>query len=434
MFTNPAPLALTVEALRKGEAELIAYVDEMCDRVEKLDPEVEAILPEPDRRKRLHAEAKELQERYANPNDRPLLYGALVAVKDIIHVSGFVTRAGSKLPPELFSGPEATCVRWLRKAGALILGKSVTTEFAYFEPGPTRNPQNLNHTPGGSSSGSAAAVAAGFCQLALGSQTIASVTRPAAFCGVVGFKPTLNRVPTRGLVHFSRAVDQMGFFTQDMAGTALASAVLCQAWRSVPEPQTLPALGVPEGPYLEQAEPEGLEAFGQQLSKLVDMGCNIKRVPTLSHIDEVNNLHRRMIFAEFAQEHDEMYARYAPHYSPKTAEIIEIGKKVSEDELTSARANCTQLRAQLEKQMAQAGIDLWVCPSAPGPAPAGIQATGDPIMNLPWTHAGLPVITLPAGRAENGLPLGLQCVAPFGADEYLLAWCMMLADRMGGHN
>jgi Asp-tRNA(Asn)/Glu-tRNA(Gln) amidotransferase A subunit family amidase len=434
MFTNPAPLALTVEALRKGEADLIAYVDEMCDRVEKLDSEVEAILPEENMRKRLHAEAKELQERFANPKDRPPLYGVLVAVKDIIHVSGFVTKAGSEVPPEFFSGPEATCVRWLREAGALILGKSVTTEFAYFQPGPTRNPQNLNHTPGGSSSGSAAAVAAGFCQLALGSQTIGSVTRPAAFCGVVGFKPTLNRVPTRGLVYFSPVVDQIGFFTQDMAGMALASAVLCQAWRSVPEPQTMPALGVPVGPYLEQAEPEGLEAFEQQLSKLADMGCNIKRVPTLSHIDEVNDLHRTMIFAQFAQGHDEMYAKHAGLYSPKTAEIVEIGKKVREDEWISARANCTQLRAQLEKQMAEESIDLWVCPSAPGPAPAGIHATGDPIMNLPWTHAGLPIITLPAGKAENGLPLGLQFVAPFGADEYLVAWCMALADRMGGHN
>ncbi len=138
-----------------------------------------------------------------------------------------------------------------------------------------------------------------------------------------------------------------------------------------------------------------------------------------------------MIFAEFAQEHDQMYHRHAALYSPRTAEIIEIGKEVSEDELIKARGNCTQLRAQLEEQMAKEGIDLWVCPSAPGAAPAGIQATGDPIMNLPWTHAGMPAISLPAGRAENGLPLGLQCVAPFGADEYLIAWCNMLADRMG---
>lgn len=434
MLTNPAPLDATVEALRKGETDLIAYVDEMCDRLEKLDPEVEAILPEGDRRKRLHEEAMELQQRFAKPNGRPPLYGALVAVKDIIHVSGFVTKAGSEVPPELLAGPEATCVSWLREAGALILGKSVTTEFAYFQPGPTRNPHNLEHTPGGSSSGSAAGVAAGFCQLALGSQTIGSVIRPAAYCGVVGFKPTLNRIPTKGLVHFSRFVDQMGVFTQDVEGMALAATVLCQAWRQVPAPEALPALGVPEGPYLEQAEPEGLKAFEDHLSTLEGMGCNIKRVPTLSQIAELNDLHQRMISAEFAQEHDDIYARHAALYSPRTAEMFEMGKKVRNDELITAVANCTQLRAELEKQMAQSGIDLWVCPPAPGPAPAGIQATGDPIMNLPWTHAGMPVITLPAGRAENGLPLGLQCVAPFGADEYLIAWCKVLADRMGGHD
>ncbi len=434
MFTNPAPLDTTVEALKNGETDLIAYVDEICDRVEKLNPQVEAILPEPNRRGRLHAEAKELQERFANPDVRPPLYGALVAVKDIIHVSGFVTKAGSEVPPELFAGPEATCISWLRDAGALILGKSVTTEFAYFQPGPTRNPHNLEHTPGGSSSGSAAAVAAGFCPLALGSQTIGSVIRPAAFCGVIGFKPTLNRIPTKGLVHFSRSVDQIGLFTQDMTGMMLAAEVLCQAWRKVSVRDTLPVLGVPEGRYLEQAEPEGLKAFERHLSKLKGMGCTIKRVPTLSQIAKLNDLHQRMIFAEFAQEHDQMYDRHASLYSPRTAEIIEIGKKVSEEELLSARGNCTQLRAELEKQMAKEGIDLWVCPSAPGPAPTGIQTTGDPIMNLPWTHAGMPAITMPVGRAQNGLPLGLQCIAPFGADEYLIAWCNVLADRMGAEN
>ena len=434
MYAHVALLAQTVKALREGQMDLSTYVDEMCNRIEKLNPRVEAILPEPNRRGRLHAEAVELQERFANPNVRPPLYGALVAVKDVIHVSGFVTLAGSKVPPELFAGPEATCVSWLRDAGALILGKSVTTEFAYFEPGPTRNPHNLEHTPGGSSSGSAAGVAAGFCPLALGSQTIGSVIRPAAFCGVIGFKPTLNRIPTKGLVYFSRTVDQIGLFTQDMTGLTLAAEVLCQAWRKVSERDTLPVLGVPEGPYLEQAEPQGLKAFKRHLSKLKDMGCTIKRVPTLSQIAELNELHQRMIFAEFAQEHDQMYDRHAALYSPRTAEIIEIGKKVSEDELMRARANCTQLRAELEEQMAKEGINLWVCPSAPGPAPAGIHATGDPVMNLPWTHAGMPVVTMPVGRAENGLPLGLQCVAPFGADEYLIAWCKVLAERMGADN
>jgi Asp-tRNA(Asn)/Glu-tRNA(Gln) amidotransferase A subunit family amidase len=430
MFTNPAHLASTVEKLRSGQIDLIAYVHEMCDRAARLDPHIEAMLSEQDRAGRLTAEALELRARYPDPGTRPPLYGALVAVKDIFHVSGFITSAGSEVPPELFAGPEAVCVRQLRDAGGLILGKSVTTEFAYFEPGPTRNPHDLSHTPGGSSSGSAAAVAAGLCPLSLGSQTIGSVIRPAAFCGIIGFKPTLYRIPTQGLVYFSRTADQVGFFTQDMAGAALAASVLCRGWRFVRIPDTLPVLGVPAGPYLQQAEPEGLKAFEGQLSKLEAIGCTIRSVPALPDIGELNQVHRRMIFAEFAREHAEMYAVHAALYRPRTAEIIEIGKKIGDLELAGIRASGTKLRQELEAAMAHAGIDLWVSPSAPGPAPQGIDSTGDPNMNLPWTHAGMPVITLPAGKAGNGLPLGLQLVAPFGADEDLVAWCRLLEARM----
>jgi len=427
MLINSAPLASSVEKLRAGSMDLLGCVVEMCDRLEKLDTRIQAMLPEPGRRERLISEAKKLQARYPDPARRPPLYGALVAVKDVFHVSGFVTAAGSAVPPELFAGPEAACVRKLRDAGAIILGKSVTTEFAYFEPGPTRNPHNLSHTPGGSSSGSAAAVAAGLCTLSLGTQTIGSVIRPAAFCGITGFKPSLHRIPTAGLVYFSRTVDQVGFFTQDPAGTALAASVLCEPWNPVSPPAGRPVLGVPTGPYLQQAEPEGLKAFEQHLSRLEAMGCGIKRVPAFPHIGELNDLHRRMVFAEFAREHAEIYAMHAPLYRKRTAEIIEIGKEVGDHELEAARAHCVTLRQDLEAAMAQAGIDLWVSPSARGPAPEGIQATGDPNMNLPWTHAGMPVITLPAGYAENGLPLGSQFVAPFGADEQLVAWCRVLA-------
>jgi Asp-tRNA(Asn)/Glu-tRNA(Gln) amidotransferase A subunit family amidase len=426
MFINSFPLAATLEKLRGGQMDLAAYVDEMCDRLEKLDSHIEAMLPEPDRRSRLKSEAKALQARYPKPAGRPPLYGALVAVKDIFHVSGFVTAAGSAVPPELFAGPEARCVQRLRDAGVLILGKSVTTEFAYFEPGPTRNPHNLSHTPGGSSSGPAAAVAAGLCPLSIGTQTIGSVIRPAAFCGVIGFKPTLHRIPTAGLVYFSRTLDQIGFFTQDLAGTELAASVLCDSWKPAPAPATQPVLGVPTGPYLEQTEPEALEAFKRQLSKLESRGCKIKNVPALHAIGDLNTLHRRMVFAEFAREHAKIYAVHAPLYRKRTAEIIEIGKKVSDQELASARTNCSALRQELETAMAQAGIDLWVTPSALGPAPEGIQATGDPNMNLPWTHAGMPAITLPAEKARNGLPLGLQFVAPFGEDEKLIAMCRTL--------
>jgi Asp-tRNA(Asn)/Glu-tRNA(Gln) amidotransferase A subunit family amidase len=429
MFINSFPLAATVEKLRAGRIDLLSHVDEMCNRLESVDAHIQAMLSEPERRNRLRAEAKALQARYPDPTKRPMLYGALVAVKDIFHVSGFVTRAGSVIPPELFAGPEAVCVKILRDAGALILGKSVTTEFAYFEPGPTRNPHNPAHTPGGSSSGSAAAVAAGFCNLSLGTQTIGSVIRPAAFCGVIGFKPTLGRIPTEGLVYFSRSLDQIGFFTQDLAGTELAASALCESWKPASRASAMPAVGVPAGPYLQQAEPEALKAFEQRLSKLEAAGCRIEKVPALQAISDLNILHRRLVFAEFAREHAEIYAMHAPLYRKRTAEVIEIGITVSDQELAGLRANCPALRQELETAMARAGIDLWVTPSALGPAPEGIEATGDPNMNLPWTHAGMPAITLPAGQAKNRLPLGLQFVAPFGADERLLAWCQALEKR-----
>lgn len=422
----PALLAETAAQLRNGSQNLVTYVDEMCDRVDQVDTSVQALLPEPGRRERLRVEAAALAARFPAADNRPLLYGALVAIKDIFHIDGFVTRAGSNVPPELFAGPEAAVVSLLRQAGALILGKAVTTEFAYFEPGPTRNPHNLNHTPGGSSSGSAAAVAAGLCPLAVGTQTIGSVIRPAAFCGIVGFKPSYNRIPSAGLIYFSRTVDHVGLFTQDVAGMRLAAGAVCRDWRKVEPAAKLPVLGVPEGPYMQQAEPEGLAAFRQQIDRLAAAGVTIRSVPALEDIERINHLHRRLIFAEFADEHAAMYDQHAELYRPRTAEIIEVGRTVGADERAEAIASSGRLRDELQAQMDAAGIDLWACPAAPGPAPAGIHATGDPAMNLPWTHAGMPAVTLPAGQAANSLPLGLQLVAPFGEDEALLGWAEQL--------
>ncbi len=430
-YNNAAPLAATIDLLRNGQHSLSLYLEQMGKRLAQVEPQVQALLPEQDRLARLRADANSLRERYPNPAARPPLYGALVGVKDIFHVDGFVTRAGSQISPELLAGPEAICVQQLRTAGALILGKTVTTEFAYFEPGPTRNPYNLDHTPGGSSSGSAAAVAAGLCTLALGTQTIGSVIRPAAFCGIVGFKPSYDRIATQGIVYFSRTVDHVGLFTQDVAGMALAASVLCRNWQARSGAEKLPILGVPEGAYLDQTEPDALLEFKRQLYELAEAGYPIKRLAALPELAQLNQLHRRLCFAEFAQEHAKIYAEFAALYRPRTREAIEIGQTVNAAELAAARAHCNQLRAELQTQMDESEIDLWVCPAATGPAPAGIHATGDPNMNLPWTHAGLPAITVPVGQAANRLPLGLQIVARFGDDERLLAWAQGISEVLG---
>lgn len=424
---HSAPLAATAAALRSGQIDLLSYIDEVCNRISAIDPLVQALLPEADRHARLQTEARALQTHFPDLANRPPLYAVPVGVKDMFRVDGFPTQAGSQLPAELFVGPEATCVTLLRAAGALVLGKTRTTEFAYFEPGPTRNPHNLNHTPGGSSSGSAAAVAAGFCPLALGTQTIGSTIRPAAFCGIVGFKPTYGRIPTAGLIKCSESVDHVGYFTQDVPGIALVAPLLCSDWRPATT-ETLPVLGVPEGPYLAQASSEALDAFAKQLTLLQEAGYTMRRVAAFPDIEAINRRHMRLVFAEMAQVHSAWFAQYESLYRPRTVTAIREGQSVSSEELALAREGRAALRTELEALMAQHGIDLWVCPAASGPATEGITATGSPLMNLPWTHAGMPAITLPAGRAANGLPLGLQVVGAAMRDEALISWVGKLAE------
>src|SRR5258706_4039005 len=199
-----------IESLRTGELTLPECPWQADTRITEREPSVLSFIPEEERFVRLHKEADALLFTYPDIVNRPPLYGMLAGVKDIFHVDGFTTQAGSHLPFEIFQGNEAESVTKLKNAGALILGKTVTTEFAYFSPGPTRNPHHSEHTPGGSSSGSAAAVAAGFCQLALGTQTIGSIIRPAAFCGVVGVKPTYERISRACVIPLSPMLELLG--------------------------------------------------------------------------------------------------------------------------------------------------------------------------------------------------------------------------------
>lgn len=430
MPVNDDLLARTVEALRTGDRPLEDYLDTLADRTASVEPEIQALLDEPGRWDRLATEAAALESTHPEVPARPALYGVPVGVKDIFHVDGFETRAGSDLPPEALSGPQAESVTRLREAGALVLGKTHTTEFAYFEPGPTRNPHNPEHTPGGSSSGSAAAVAAGECPLALGTQTVGSVIRPAAFCGIVGFKPTRGRIPTDGVIPFSTSVDHVGFFTQDLAGANLAAAVLCDGWRVLPEPDERPVIGVPEGPYLDQAEDVGRDRFEDAVTALSDAGFDVRRVAVLEDIAAVNDRHDDLTAADLALVHHDWYEQYGDRYSETTAELIRHGREVPTQRLAAARASRDALRRDLEAAMDEHGIDVWISPAAPGPAPEGIDTTGDPVMNLPWTHAGVPAVTVPAGWVGD-LPLGLQITARHMADERLLAWAAEIAPFVG---
>jgi Asp-tRNA(Asn)/Glu-tRNA(Gln) amidotransferase A subunit family amidase len=387
------------------------------DRLESLfrdrEPSLQSFLPEEGRFERLHREADALP--------RGPLYGMPVGVKDIFHVDGFPTRAGSRLSPEELRGPEAASVTRLKQAGALILGKTVSTEFAYFAPGPTRNPHHPERTPGGSSSGSAAAVAAGLCPLALGTQTIGSITRPAAFCGVAGFKPSYGRISTEGVIPLAPSVDHVGFFTPDVETAVLAARVLMEGWTAAAA-RRRPVLGIPEGPYLSRPTEEGQVHFYATCERLKEAGFEIWSMPAMPDFEEIETRHRRLVAAEAARVHEEWFRRYRGLYAPQTADLIKWGQTVSAAEMEQDRAGRGKLRDELTASMDEHGIDLWLSPPALGPAPRGLASTGDPIMNLPWTHAGMPTLGLPAGVNAEGLPMGLQIAGRFGADEDLLAW------------
>ncbi len=395
--------------------------DELERQFNEIEPWLHAFVPEEGRFERLRRELQALEARWPEPATRPPLFGVPLGVKDIFHVDGFLTRAGSALPPELFAGAEAESVTRLRAAGALILGKTVTTEFATFAPGPTVNPHNPRHTPGGSSSGSAAAVAAGLAPLTLGTQTIGSISRPASFCGVVGFKPTYNRVSRQGVLPVSEAVDHVGCFTRDVAGARLAASVLVPGWRQVSD-LPRPVCGIPEGLYLERASAEGLALFREVSARLEAAGYELRVVPALADFADIERRHRQLFDGEFARFHAPWFEAQEALYRDKTRESLRRGFGLTDEELETARAGRGKLRDELEKLMNAHRLDLWLSPAATGPAPEGLEATGDPIMNLPWTHVGAPTVALPVAKAANGLPMGLQLAARLGADEELLFW------------
>lgn len=410
----------------------------MIDLIDKLEvlfarrePEVLAFVPEEGRFERLRRDMAALLARFPDKASRPPLFGVAVGVKDIFNVNGLPTRAGTDLPPERFAGPEASCVAALKAAGALILGKTVTTQFAYFAPGPTRHPLSAmlgdEYTPGGSSSGSAAAVAAGFVSLALGTQTIGSIIRPAAYCGIVGFKPSYGRIATDGVFPLAPSADTVGFFVPPGGDLSLAASVLVSGWRRPGILERQPVLAVPEGRYLARASAEGLTHFRDVCERLKTAGYPVFEIPVLADFDEIYLQHNQLVAAEAARTHAQWFETDRQAYHPKTAELILRGQGVAETDYRRALDDRLALRGELHEVMDRYGIDYWICPPATGPAPRTLASTGDPVMALPWTHAGLPCLSLPAGVNRIGLPMGLQVVGRYGADEELAA----VAERLG---
>lgn len=410
-------------AFRRSVAAVTDLVARTCDRIDRLDARIKAFVREPDRRGRLAAEAAA-----APPGG---LSGVMVGVKDIVRIDGMDTRAGSAVPPEALAGPQAPLVDRLRAAGALIAGKTVTAEFAVTAPGPTRNPHNTAHTPGGSSSGSAAAVAAGMVPLAVGTQTVGSVIRPAAYCGVVGFKPTFGRVPVDGVIANAPSFDTVGVFAASVAGAERGASVLCDRWRGRRDDRGgagRPVLGIPAGPYLDRAGTEAREAFAAHTKRLEAAGWNVREVPLMAGPGEFEAVVRQLYVMnryEVARTHADWFPRHGRLYREQTVAAIREGQAVGRDDYERAAGERRVFRERLVEAMGE--VDAWLAPSATGPAPLGLGSTGDSVMCLPWSNAGFPAVSLPAGYAANGLPLGLQVVGRPGEDEELLGWAAELA-------
>lgn len=427
-----APPEPAVFARAKGP-ELESLYEELFARIEHSEPALRCFATGSPDRQRIMGRVRELVREHPDPANRPPLFGAPVGVKDIFRVRDRAPGCGSLLPPDLFQGPQAACVSALEAAGAVVMGLTATAEFAYFEPAATRNPHDTGRTPGGSSSGSAAGVAAGYFPLALGTQTVGSIIRPAAFCGVVGFKPTRGRIPADGLVFFSRSVDQVGFFCREPAVCDTIMSAAFPEWEHKPEPKRL-RLGLPVGPYLDQAEKLAVARLRERLAELAAKAAGpgtvleVLRTPCLEDVAEIAARHEDLISAEVGREHENAgwFPRFGPLYRPRTARIIRDGLRVGRTRIEEARRSMDELRGRLHALMDDKGLDAFVCPGAPGEAPQGIGSTGSPAMSLPWTHAGMPAINLPAGTGPGGAPLGLQLVGRASEDERLISAARLL--------
>src|SRR5581483_13566 len=348
------------------------------------------------------------------------LSGVPFAAKDIFETAGLATEYGSPLYAGRRGSIDAAIVTELRREGAILVGKTHTTAFAYFDPAPTRNPRDSAHTPGGSSSGSAAAVAAGMVPLALGTQTQGSVLRPASYCGVAGCKPTYGILPLQGVLAFAPTLDTAGLFTQTADDMLLAGKAL--GWDcSEAAPLTLGVPPLPAG-----AMPEMERGFCGAVAKLRSEGFRVEPIELPENFTELLPAARLINDYEGARTHQERWKTYGSLIGQKLADLVKRGLAIGAEQYAAALDTLERARQQMAKQFEETPVILF--PAATGPAPRGLDSTGDPRMNSPWTALGGPAISIPI--PGPGLPLGLQLTAARNRDGFLLAAAAKLEETL----
>jgi len=430
----------TAAALSRGAVTAEAVAAERLARIAAAEPVVGAwafLDPE-----RALAEARAADR--ARAAGRPLgpLHGLPVGIKDILDTADMPTENGTVLHAGRRPREDAAAVALLRRAGAVLLGKTVTTELAVYHPGKTRNPRNPAHTPGGSSSGSAAAVAAGMVPLAVGSQTNGSVIRPAAYCGVVGYKPTFGRISRHGVLRQSPPLDHLGLFAGTLEDAALlaeplmvfdprdagmgpeATPGLLAALRR--EPPTPPRLAFVRSPYWDQAAPDAQAAFEALAGRLGERTEALELPPPFA---EAARLHRTIMEADFAVSFAREYAEGRDRLSDALSAMIGRGRRTTAAEYRAALEAARRLRLRLEELLLP--YDAILTPATTGEAPAGLASTGSPIFCTLWTLCGLPAVTLPLLAGAAGLPLGVQLVGRAGDDARLFQTARWLERTLG---
>ena len=418
MSSAPHRLSAAEAARRiaRGELTSEALVASCLERIAAREPDVQAWAW-------LDADLALRQARALDrePARRPL-HGVPVGIKDIFDTADMPTEYNSPIYRGHQPKWDAACVALLRRAGCVILGKTVTTEFAHLHPGKTRNPHNPAHTPGGSSSGSAAAVADHMVPLALGTQTGGSIIRPAAFCGAVGCKPSFNSINRAGLKFAAESLDTIGVFARSAEDAALGLHVL--SGRPLPDFKQAgaraPRVGLCRTPRWRDADAPTHAAIERAAAQLARAGARVADFELPEGGAALFEEHGKIMNYETARALAWEYLNHPDKISATLRPRIEEGWQLSREAYDAARALGRDCRRRLADRMKE--YDFLITPSAPGEAPATLETTGNSVFNRVWTLLGVPCVTLPFGSGPHGVPLGVQLVGPFDGDSGLLGW------------
>jgi Asp-tRNA(Asn)/Glu-tRNA(Gln) amidotransferase A subunit family amidase len=426
--------------IREGMLTSEELVQACLERIREVEPTVKAWTFLDESHALAQARMADDQRRTGQPVGA--LHGVPVGIKDIIDTADMPTENGTVLHKGRAPRHDAAVVRMLRAAGAVILGKTVTTECAYFSPGKTRNPWNPEHTPGGSSSGSAAATAASMVPLALGSQTNGSVIRPAAFCGVYGFKPTHGLIPRTGVLALSRTLDHIGAFARSIDDLALVAEELVGYDEGDPdtrpraripfrelaaeEPPIAPMIGFLKTPHWDKVSPEAQEAFAELVQAL---GGQVEEIDLGPSAADAWDWHKTIMEAEMAANLDREWRTGRDKLSEQLRSLIERGHKVSAVDYQHALRGLVRAGESFDELFMER-YDALLTPAALGSAPKGLASTGDPVFCTLWTLCGLPAVSLPLLQDSGGLPIGVQLVGRRNFDARLLRTARWLSETL----